>query len=235
MAAVKILVVDDEPVLRELLVFDFQNKGFETCEAGNPTEALDQLKNTHIDAVVSDIRMPGGGGLQLLKEIKSQPAAPYVVFITGFADLTVESAMDEGAEGYFKKPIDRRALTQKIEFLLRPLEQRWSQKIALPANPPQITVDETQKEATLQIGRGGFSYLSPEANFKIKDLVKFKISIANGLLEGTGQVQWTRMSKDSGQLMIGVEFLELPSNSVSQLLGHLVTHPTASYIPRGTK
>lgn len=111
-----ILVVDDELQLREALIFDLTRRSCHVYQAGNGSEALEIVKNHPIDIVISDVRMPNGDGVFLLKEIrKMNTKTPIVMLATGFADLSAEEAIHLGAYGLVEKPIDRKKLFQLLE------------------------------------------------------------------------------------------------------------------------
>lgn len=114
----KILIVDDEADLRELISSEFELNGFDTVEAENGTIALSIVKEQKIDAIVSDIRMPGGDGITLIKKLNELPNPPLLVFITGFADITPEEALALGAKAIFSKPFDLAAIVDAIQGAL---------------------------------------------------------------------------------------------------------------------
>ncbi|MCB0393869.1 MAG: response regulator [Bdellovibrionales bacterium] len=102
-----VLVVDDEPDLRELMVSEFEFFEANVLEAQNGEEAFEIVKNEKVDVVVSDILMPGGSGLDLLDKLKSQLGTfPPVFFITGFAEISAEDAIKRGAKNVFSKPFN---------------------------------------------------------------------------------------------------------------------------------
>ena len=110
-----ILVVDDEPELRDALVFDFKRKKFQVLEASNGRDAFEIVKKNRIDVVLTDVRMPGGDGIELLDNIKSfNQEIPVVMFITAYADISTEEALKKGAFAVFSKPFDRKALLEAI-------------------------------------------------------------------------------------------------------------------------
>ena len=75
-----ILVVDDETGLRKALLFDFKRKGFNVLDAENGAVALEIIEKQKIDLVLTDVRMPRGGGIELLEKLKSRsPDSPAVV------------------------------------------------------------------------------------------------------------------------------------------------------------
>jgi DNA-binding NtrC family response regulator len=120
-----LLVVDDEDALREAIAFDFKRKGFAVHSVDNGRKALEIVKRTPIDLIISDIRMADGDGLELLHEVRQRdPEVPVVVFVTGFADTTEEECLRKGAWKVFAKPFDRKALfgavVEALERKLRP-------------------------------------------------------------------------------------------------------------------
>lgn len=101
-----ILIVDDEPDLREILRLEFEAEGWNVIEAENGTKAFETFQNSKIDAVASDVRMPGGDGVSLLEKIKAVSPKTPVVLLTGFADIQEKDALAKGALAMVKKPFD---------------------------------------------------------------------------------------------------------------------------------
>ncbi len=118
----KILIVDDEEGVRELL-FDFlRSEGFICDTAGDGEEALDKFKKNGFDLVISDIRMPVMGGLELLKNIKRVDDLTAVIMITAVKDVNVAiEALTMGAYGYVIKPFKLQEVLINVE---RALEKR---------------------------------------------------------------------------------------------------------------
>jgi two-component system, sporulation sensor kinase A len=112
----RVLVVDDEMHLREAIIFDLKRRGCEIFEASNGADALAIVKANAIDVVISDIRMPNGDGVFLLKEIrKYNSEIPIVLLCTGFADLSEGDAIKMGAVGLLEKPINRKNMLGILE------------------------------------------------------------------------------------------------------------------------
>ena len=112
---ITLLIVDDEESLRDAMVYDFKRRGFNVLDASNGTQAFEIVKKTKVDIVLTDVRMPGGDGVELLDHIKAyNPELPVVMFITGFADITLEEAYDKGVDAVFAKPFDRKALLTAV-------------------------------------------------------------------------------------------------------------------------
>ncbi len=118
----RVLVVDDEPAVRTALRVNLGRAGFEVVLCERADEALDRLRESGADIVLSDIRMPGMDGLELLETLRpSHPDLP-VVLMTGFGSVdTAVRAMKAGAFDYIIKPIEKDEL---IVVLERALEKR---------------------------------------------------------------------------------------------------------------
>ena len=102
---VKILIVDDEVNLLQSLGDILRSKGFMVGTARNGLEALDRLKERFFDLVIADLKMPGMGGMELLKVLRERYPQTTVVILTGYG--TVKSAVDaikRGAYNYLVKP-----------------------------------------------------------------------------------------------------------------------------------
>ncbi len=111
----KILIVDDEVDICEMMSFTFDSHGFETLIAHDAAEAFELVKKENPDLVVSDIRMPKGGGMKLLEDIKKfNPEKPKVFLITGYSDNTREEAIAAGAEDVLSKPIKLQDLVERV-------------------------------------------------------------------------------------------------------------------------
>lgn len=109
-----LLLVDDEPDLREILRLEFEGAGWHVLEAENGKRAFDIFLENSIDAVITDVRMPGGNGIQLLENIKSRNKKIPVLVVTGFTDVLEQEALDKGALSIIKKPFDLVAIFDLI-------------------------------------------------------------------------------------------------------------------------
>lgn len=120
----RILIVDDENSMRELLGIMLENEGFQTLKARDGLAALETFKTEHetIDLVIQDLKMPGLDGVDLLRDLKRlRPDIPVIV-ITAFStwDSAVE-AMRLGAYDYIRKPFDTEVVRS---IVCRAIEQR---------------------------------------------------------------------------------------------------------------
>lgn len=102
-----LLIVDDEPGIRTVLSVSLSDSGYEVLTAGNGEEALAVFEERHPDIVITDIRMPGMDGVELLREIKRRRPDTEVIMITGHGDmeLAIQSLKHDAAD-FVTKPIN---------------------------------------------------------------------------------------------------------------------------------
>ncbi len=114
----RVLVVDDDEDLREIVAEDFIQRGYDVRTAAGGDEAFRLVQQAPVDLVLSDLRMPSGDGIDLLKHIVALKAPrPDVILMTGFADLNSEQAHALGAAALVGKPFDRSALFATVRAL----------------------------------------------------------------------------------------------------------------------
>lgn len=116
----KILVVEDDHVLREIICSTIEDKGASVFSAENGLLAYEIIENEEIDFVLSDIQMPVMDGVELLKKIRARdPHRPLVMFITGQCEISSKAAIAAGACCLMQKPFKLNDLLASIEqFLL---------------------------------------------------------------------------------------------------------------------
>jgi putative two-component system response regulator len=136
----KVLIVDDEPVIRKILNQRLSADGFHCEEAGNAEEALRRLAHGQTDLMVLDIKMPGKSGVELLPEIKKKYPDIAVIMATAITDTSMAiRCMREGAYDYLVKPFnldevalsaDRALERRRLELENRAYQQRLEEMVA---------------------------------------------------------------------------------------------------------
>jgi len=119
MSKARILLVDDEQLVRDSLTRELASEGFDVSYRENGRDALKFLKNEYHDLLITDLMMPGVDGIELLKETKLASPETSVIIFTGYGDLT--SAIDAlrlGADDYLLKPCDTAELLFRISSCL---------------------------------------------------------------------------------------------------------------------
>ena len=118
--SIRILVVDDETAIRRALKPPLAELGFQVAEAGRGEEALQMLRASVYDAVLLDVNMPGIGGIETLRRIRSFASRLPVLMLT-VRDQEEEKveALDLGADDYITKPFSTRELIARIRAAVR--------------------------------------------------------------------------------------------------------------------
>jgi two-component system response regulator PilR (NtrC family) len=129
-----ILVVDDELSMREFLKILLEKEGYQVSTASEASSAIDLIKSQNFDLVLSDIKMPGMGGLSLLEKIKEINSLLPVIMITAFASPeNAVNAMKSGAFDYITKPF-------KVDEIIKII------KSAISSSSPNVAKDEITSE-----------------------------------------------------------------------------------------
>lgn len=112
---IQILIVEDDEMLRDIMCDIFSSHDAQVIQAENGHEALEILKKSSIDAVITDMCMHGGDGVTLAANIRDLPQPKPGVFIcTGFNDLSNEMAKDLNVIKVFEKPFDKNDLVSGV-------------------------------------------------------------------------------------------------------------------------
>jgi excisionase family DNA binding protein len=114
-----VLIVDDDPRLREYVRVNLEMEGYAVREAGNAEEGLDVLEEASPDLVLLDVMMPGVDGWEMLRRVQERHGVgsiPVVMF-SGQLDAEREAA-ERGAQGFVGKPFDLRALIEQTKQIV---------------------------------------------------------------------------------------------------------------------
>jgi putative nucleotidyltransferase with HDIG domain len=116
MSGEKILVVDDEEMIRDLCCHILTSEGYQVTMAANGTAAFEALSRNDMDLLVTDIKMPGMDGLELFERVKQLNQDIVTIFITGHGtlDTAIESLM-RGVDGFVLKPFTQEELLGAVE------------------------------------------------------------------------------------------------------------------------
>lgn len=112
----KVLLVDDEPDILELMEEEFKFAGYNTMTALCGNEAIEIISKGPIHAIISDYKMPNGNGMSVLSEVNKlgDSEKPLFYFVSGQADISVEDAIHAGAKRFYSKPFDLDELIEEI-------------------------------------------------------------------------------------------------------------------------
>jgi DNA-binding NtrC family response regulator len=127
----RILILDDEPIVCKRLKPAFQKMGHTVETFTESTAALARLRELHFDIVVTDLKMEGADGIQILHEAKDISSDTQVIVITGFATLeTAKESYRKGAFDFVAKPFKLRDILDCVKRI----EQRRQETLAGPTS-----------------------------------------------------------------------------------------------------
>lgn len=118
----KILIVDDEPDIRELIEYNLKKEGYLVYTASNGQEGINEAKRVHPDLIILDVMMPKMDGIEACRLMRSMNEfkSTFMVFLTARSEEYSEIAgFNVGADDYIAKPIKTRALVSRINAILR--------------------------------------------------------------------------------------------------------------------
>ncbi len=212
-----ILVVDDEASVRTSLEKVLNKEGYITTTASSGHEAIKMLARTPVDIVLSDLKMPEGDGLELLRALKKNKSSTEVILITGYG--TVEAAveaMKEGAYDFITKPFKKAVILSTIE---RALERQ--------------SLEQENKYLKAQLGKGTVSdeiIGKSQALRDVLEMVERVAPLTSTVLitgaSGTGKELIARAvhknSPRAKKRFIPINCSAIPENLIeSELFGHL--------------
>ena len=142
---VRILIVDDEPDIRNLVRILLTNKGYRVTEAASGEGALAIWEDGAFDLVILDIMMPGMDGVDACRKIRQRSAVP-ILFLTAKTQITDKiTAYESGGDDYLPKPFSRQELLMKVESLVRRYRVYRGKDQRLPHGP--VALDEANRRA----------------------------------------------------------------------------------------
>jgi CheY-like chemotaxis protein len=110
-----LLIADDDSLFREVLRDLFEAEGARVLEASGGREALGLIRDHSVDAVISDLQMPGGNGLELLREFRrNRTDTPFVLFLTHNLEIQKADALGLGADLVLSKPFEFSELAEAL-------------------------------------------------------------------------------------------------------------------------
>lgn len=242
----KILIADDEADIRELLGDFLESEGYECLLANDAFKALKTFKeNDDIDLVMSDIRMPGKTGLELLGEIKEIDEDVMVIMISAVKDIeSAIAAMSKGAYDYVAKPFK---LTEVVLIAKKAIEKR---KLILQNKEYQRELERMVAERTIEL-QNALEELDNTYIFTLRALVtaldtrdeetqghslrvvKYTLKLAKlmnwGDKEQLKNLEYGALLHDIGKIGIPDNILRKPGKLTKEEWAVMQTHPEVGY------
>lgn len=119
----KVLIIDDESDVRDVLKFHLSGSNYHVIEAENGQEGIDLLKSgdnlTNVGVILCDIRMPKVNGIECIQYIRQEAPGIPIVVVTGFPDTQMAvNLMNEGVKDYLVKPVEKEKLVATVDKLV---------------------------------------------------------------------------------------------------------------------
>jgi DNA-binding response OmpR family regulator len=143
----KVLVVDDERQIRDLLKEFLTNEAYEVILASNGKEAIELTEREHPDAILLDVKMPEIDGIEVCQRLKEEPSTQFIpiIVITGYVDNKMV-AIEAGADDFVHKPINLTELGFRVKSILRTryLTNELERAVAHIRDPEKHPTDSTK-------------------------------------------------------------------------------------------
>lgn len=144
----KILIVDDEQKIREMIRKYAVHEGFETDEAGNGMEAVEKCEANEYDLVIMDIMMPELDGFSAVKDIRRiKPDMPFIMLSALGEEYDKVHGFDVGADDYVVKPFSSKELMMRIHAILKRVNPAGRSRNVM--NSGKMTIDYTARTVTI--------------------------------------------------------------------------------------
>lgn len=151
--APKILVVDDDPAINEMLTIVLEAEGFHTRSVTDGAEAVGAFKEYDPDLILLDLMLPGMNGIDICREIRKESAVPIVMLTARTDTVDVVLGLESGADDYITKPFKPKELVARIRARLRRTEAEADTEVFhvgdLVIDVPQHTVTRGGEEIQL--------------------------------------------------------------------------------------
>jgi two-component system, OmpR family, KDP operon response regulator KdpE len=150
MSAGRILVVDDDPQIRRIMKATLTARHYEVSDSRNGEEALDKLRSEPYDLVLLDMNMPGTGGIETCRLIRSRSDVAIIMLTVNNSERDKVEALDAGADDYVTKPFSMPELLARIRATLRRLPQAPDEAGLQQLKLEGVEIDLPSRQATVR-------------------------------------------------------------------------------------
>ncbi|MDD4833890.1 MAG: response regulator transcription factor [Lutispora sp.] len=146
---IKILLVEDEAKMRELIRIAFRKENFETYEAVDGKQALNIFKNFHFDVIILDIMLPEIDGWTVCREIRKNSDVPIILLTARGEEFDKLFGFELGADDYIVKPFSPRELVARVKVLMRRTENK-SKDLSSQFDIGDININTLSREVKVE-------------------------------------------------------------------------------------
>jgi len=143
----KILIVDDEPGLRDLVRINLEHEGFGVVQAENGVLGLEAVRDEHPDLVILDVMMPEMDGWETCKKLREFSQVPVLMLTTRVQSQDIVTGLNSGADDYLLKPFNMDELMARVRALLRRVP---SPNRPVVAGNSEISIDKQKREVLVR-------------------------------------------------------------------------------------
>jgi DNA-binding response OmpR family regulator len=139
----KILIVEDEKILRETLAYNLTNQGFEVVTSGDGNEALEIMRSDPPDLMLLDIMLPGLDGFEVCRQARTRSNIPILMLTARDSEIDRVVGLEVGADDYMVKPFSMRELVARVKAMLRRgkfLQEEGQKTIPIPNNESRVLI-----------------------------------------------------------------------------------------------
>lgn len=140
----RVLVVDDDPALAEMLTIVLRGEGFDTAVVADGTRALPALRELRPDLVLLDLMLPGMNGIDVCKAIRGESGVPIVMLTAKTDTVDIVLGLESGADDYVVKPFKPKELVARVRARLRRTESEPAEMLSIG----DLTIDVPGHEVT---------------------------------------------------------------------------------------
>ena len=133
----RVLVVDDDPALAEMLTIVLRGEGFDTAVVGDGTRALPAVRDLRPDVVLLDLMLPGMNGIDVCRAIRTESGVPIVMLTAKTDTVDIVLGLESGADDYVVKPFKPKELVARIRARVRRVETEPAEQLAIG----DVTID----------------------------------------------------------------------------------------------
>jgi two-component system response regulator MtrA len=133
----RVLVVDDDPALAEMLTIVLRGEGFDTAVVGDGTRALPAVRELRPDVVLLDLMLPGMNGIDVCRAIRTESGVPIVMLTAKTDTVDIVLGLESGADDYVVKPFKPKELIARIRARVRRTETEPAEQLAIG----DVTID----------------------------------------------------------------------------------------------
>lgn len=229
----RILFVDDEPVLLEIFSqWLAGNNPHRITTAADGLEALERLKESSYDLVITDVNMPRMNGISLVRHMgELRKKAPSIVFVSGFGNVDEREMFGLGVQAFLPKPTARDILIAVAERALADRSELWQTPFESPPRHSlefeAVDFSNSAHASRIAMGQGGFS--APYARMAALGKINFDCSLSgmDTRFAGQGHVRWI----SPAEKRIGIELTYLEEGCREAVFKEMSKESSRGFIP----